>query len=240
MGSVLSLKFRRIDGKAKTQGDKGVVPRGARALDPGQLQSGLKNCSDNDNPSARCVSAGASDDTPEQDQVKDFNALLPEIKELWKKTAQLEADFKKLKTNTQDLGVITGELEDQRRRYDILEEHIKDLTELHENEILILKDELADMEGMFVYQFQERAADILEELHTHISKLELQQQMHLESATGGGVCRKLVNMMLAVLIVLLEFVLISVIFLTKTPSCIFSTLLFVILISILLRYWDMV
>lgn len=45
-------------------------------------------------------------------------------------------------------------------RCERLEEQLNDLTELHQNEILILKQELASMEEKIAYQSYERARDI--------------------------------------------------------------------------------
>ena len=46
------------------------------------------------------------------------------------------------------------------RRCERLEEQLNDLTELHQNEILNLKQELASMEEKIAYQSYERARDI--------------------------------------------------------------------------------
>lgn len=45
-------------------------------------------------------------------------------------------------------------------RCERLEEQLNDLTELHQNEILNLKQELASMEEKIAYQSYERARDI--------------------------------------------------------------------------------
>lgn len=45
-------------------------------------------------------------------------------------------------------------------RCERLEEQLNDLTELHQNEILNLKQELASMEEKMAYQSHERARDI--------------------------------------------------------------------------------
>lgn len=46
------------------------------------------------------------------------------------------------------------------RRYERLEEQLNDLTELHQNEMTNLKQELASMEEKVAYQSYERARDI--------------------------------------------------------------------------------
>ena len=45
-------------------------------------------------------------------------------------------------------------------RYERLEEQLNDLTELHQNEMTNLKQELASMEEKVAYQSNERARDI--------------------------------------------------------------------------------
>lgn len=45
-------------------------------------------------------------------------------------------------------------------RYERLEEQLNDLTELHQNEMSNLKQELASMEEKVAYQSYERARDI--------------------------------------------------------------------------------
>ena len=45
-------------------------------------------------------------------------------------------------------------------RYERLEEQLNDLTELHQNEMTNLKQELASMEEKVAYQSYERARDI--------------------------------------------------------------------------------
>lgn len=45
-------------------------------------------------------------------------------------------------------------------RYERLEEQLNDLTELHQNEMSNLKQELASMEEKVAYQSDERARDI--------------------------------------------------------------------------------
>nr|XP_020139127.1 transmembrane and coiled-coil domains protein 1 [Microcebus murinus] len=137
------------------------------------------------------------------------------------------------------------------RRCERLEEQLNDLTELHQNEILNLKQELASMEEKIAYQSYERARDIqeaLEACQTRISKMELQQQQQqvvqlegLESATARNLLGKLINILLAVMAVLLVFVSTvanCVVPLMKTRSRTCSTLALVLLLALLWKHWD--
>lgn len=58
------------------------------------------------------------------------------------------------------LGAGTGVIASPTARYERLEEQLNDLTELHQNEMTNLKQELASMEEKVAYQSYERARDI--------------------------------------------------------------------------------
>uniref|UniRef100_A0A671QV30 Transmembrane and coiled-coil domain family 1 n=1 Tax=Sinocyclocheilus anshuiensis TaxID=1608454 RepID=A0A671QV30_9TELE len=132
-----------------------------------------------------------------------------------------------------------------------LEEQVNDLTELHQNEILNLKQELASMEEKIAYQSNERARDLqeaLEACQTRVSKMELQQQQQqvvqlegLENATARTLMGKLINVLLALMAVLLVFVSTianCVVPLMKTRSRSVSSLLVFLLFAVLWRNWD--
>lgn len=57
-------------------------------------------------------------------------------------------------------GARTGVTPPPSARYERLEEQLNDLTELHQNEMTNLKQELASMEEKVAYQSYERARDI--------------------------------------------------------------------------------
>lgn len=253
------------DSLDETQGEEGVGPGGTRALGTGQLQSSPKYGSDDDCSSATSGSAGANSttgapggppsskgNTLEHGQASGFDAILHEIQELRENQGRLEESFENLKAHYQrDYTVIMEALQEERYRCERLEEQLNDLTELHQNEILNLKQELASMEEKIAYQSYERARDIqeaLEACQTRISKMELQQQQQqvvqlegLENATARTLLGKLINVLLAVMAVLLVFVSTvanCVVPLMKTRSRTLSTLLLVILLAFLWRHWD--
>lgn len=58
-------------------------------------------------------------------------------------------------------------------RYERLEEQLNDLTELHQNEMTNLKQELASMEEKVAYQSYERARDIQVKTKTPIDRWRL-------------------------------------------------------------------
>ncbi|XP_070594413.1 transmembrane and coiled-coil domains protein 1 isoform X1 [Erythrolamprus reginae] len=181
-----------------------------------------------------------------------FDAILHEIQELREVQVRLEESFEDLKVHYQrDYSLIMQALQEERYRCERLEEQLNDLTELHQNEILNLKQELASMEEKIAYQSYERARDIqeaLEACQTRISKMELQQQQQqvvqlegLENATARNLLGKLINILLAVMAVLLVFVSTvanCVVPLMKTRSRTFSTFFAMVFIAFLCKHWD--
>ncbi|XP_055767213.1 transmembrane and coiled-coil domains protein 1-like isoform X2 [Salvelinus fontinalis] len=192
--------------------------------------------------------------TLEHGQSLGLDTLLHEVQELRDSQGRLDESFDSLKSHYQrDYTMIMQALQEERYRCERLEEQLNDLTELHQNEILNLKQELASMEEKIAYQSYERARDIQESLEvcqTRISKMELQQQQQqvvqlegLENATARTLLGKLINVLLAVMAVLLVFVSTvanCVVPLMKTRSRTFSTLLFVVLLAFLWRNWEVI
>uniref|UniRef100_A0A8C2ZE32 Transmembrane and coiled-coil domain family 1b n=1 Tax=Cyclopterus lumpus TaxID=8103 RepID=A0A8C2ZE32_CYCLU len=217
----------------ETQGDEGVGPGTARALGTGQLQSSPKYGSDDDCSSATSGSAGVNSTTGAPGgppSSKGFDAILHEIQELRENQGRLEESFENLKSHYQrDYTMIMEALQEERYRCHIISytliEQLNDLTELHQNEILNLKQELASMEEKIAYQSYERARDIqeaLEACQTRISRWSCSSQQQqvvqlegLENATARTLLGKLINVL-------------------RT----FSTLLLVILLAFLWRHWD--
>uniref|UniRef100_A0A3P9I4B8 Transmembrane and coiled-coil domain family 1 n=1 Tax=Oryzias latipes TaxID=8090 RepID=A0A3P9I4B8_ORYLA len=247
--------------------EEGVTGAGGRSLGSTahHLLSSPKYGSEDDCSSATSGSAGANSttgapggppsskgNTLERTQSSSLDMLLQELQELREGQARLEESLDGLKTHYQrDYTVAMQALQEERFRCERLEEQLNDLTELHQNEILNLKQELASMEEKIAYQSYERARDIqeaLEACQTRISKMELQQQQQqvvqsegLENATARTLLGKLINVLLALMAVLLVFVSTvanCVVPLMKTRSRSLSTLLLVLLLAFLWRNWD--
>ncbi|XP_042309148.1 transmembrane and coiled-coil domains protein 1 isoform X2 [Sceloporus undulatus] len=237
---------------------------GGKALGVHNFQSSPKYGSEEDCSSATSGSVGANSTTgipvgalssktnTLEMQSSGFDVILHEIQEIREIQARLEESFENLKVHYQrDYSLIMQALQEERYRCERLEEQLNDLTELHQNEILNLKQELASMEEKIAYQSYERARDIqeaLEACQTRISKMELQQQQQqvvqlegLENATARNLLGKLINILLAVMAVLLVFVSTvanCVVPLVKTRSRTFSTLLVVVFIAFFWKHWD--
>ncbi|XP_056320511.1 transmembrane and coiled-coil domains protein 1 isoform X2 [Danio aesculapii] len=181
-----------------------------------------------------------------------LEVLLQEVQELQEVQAQLEEQLEELKSSCrEECAVLMQTLQEDRFRCERLEEQVNDLTELHQNEILNLKQELASMEEKIAYQSNERARDLqeaLEACQTRVSKMELQQQQQqvvqlegLENATARTLLGKLMTVLLAlmaVLLVLVSAVANCVLPLMKTRSRSVSSLLLVLLLAVLWRNWD--
>uniref|UniRef100_A0A3Q2Q8W5 Transmembrane and coiled-coil domain family 1b n=1 Tax=Fundulus heteroclitus TaxID=8078 RepID=A0A3Q2Q8W5_FUNHE len=272
IASLIRNKFGSADNIAalkdsleEAQGEEGGCPGASRPLGTGQLQSSPRYGSEDDCSSATSGSAGANStpgapggppssrgNTLDNAQGSGFDALFHEVLELRESQGRLEESFENLKSHYQrDYTMILEALQEERYRCERLEEQLNDLTELHQNEILNLKQELASMEEKIAYQSYERARDIqeaLEACQTRISKMELQQQQQqvvqlegLENATARTLLGKLINILLAVMAVLLVFVSTvanCVVPLMKTRSRTLSTLLLVVLLAFLWRHWE--
>ncbi|KAL0962903.1 hypothetical protein UPYG_G00346930 [Umbra pygmaea] len=137
--------------------------------------------------------------------------VLEEVREIREAQAHLVEDIESLKSQfKRDYSFITQTLQEERYRFERLEDQLNDLTELHQNETSNLKQELASIEEKVAYQAYERARDIqeaLESCQTRVSKLELQQQqqqtVQIENTDAKVLLGKCINIMLAIVTVIL-------------------------------------
>ncbi|XP_076859248.1 transmembrane and coiled-coil domains protein 1 isoform X2 [Brachyhypopomus gauderio] len=195
---------------------------------------------------------GSKGNTLERGGSGSLEMLEQEVQELREVQTRLDETLEELKSHYQrDYMLVMQALQEERFRCERLEEQLNDLTELHQNEILNLKQELSSMEEKIAYQSNERARDIqeaLEACQTRVSKMELQQQQQqvvqlegLENATARTLLGKLINVLLTLMAVVLVFVSTvanCVVPLMKTRNRSFSTLLFLLLFAFLWRNWD--
>ncbi|XP_051509252.1 transmembrane and coiled-coil domains protein 1 isoform X2 [Myxocyprinus asiaticus] len=269
IASLIRNKFGSTDNinalKDSVEDGEECLATGGRSLGSavGHLQSSPKFGSDEDCSSATSGSAGANSvtgapggppslrgNTLERGCSGSLDILLQEVQDLRDAQTQLEETVENLKSNyLKECTTMMQALQEERFRCERLEEQLNDLTELHQNEILNLKQELASMEEKIAYQSNERARDLqeaLEACQTRISKMELQQQQlvqleGLENATARTLLGKLINVLLALMAVLLVFVSTvanCVIPLMKTRSRSVSSLLLFLLFAVLWRNWE--
>ncbi|ESO05926.1 hypothetical protein HELRODRAFT_188231 [Helobdella robusta] len=104
-------------------------------------------------------------------------------------------------------------LTETRYHSDHLEEQINDLMELHQQEVLNLKQELSSLEDKLEYQLDERMRDLLdlvEACQTKMAKLEIQQQQllpieALEQFSMKTCATKMANFLLSILAIVFIF-----------------------------------
>ncbi|XP_077460009.1 transmembrane and coiled-coil domains protein 2 [Stigmatopora argus] len=181
-----------------------------------------------------------------------WDSLLESLQEIKGSQAHMEDTIEDMKGQLQsDYSYMTQCLTEERYRYERLEEQLSDLTELHQNEMSNLKQELASMEEKVAYQSYERARDIQEAVEsclTRVTKLELQQQQQqvvqlegVENANARALLGKLINVILALMAVLLVFVSTLANFITplmKTRARVGTTVLLTVLLFVLWKHWD--
>ncbi|XP_068163230.1 transmembrane and coiled-coil domain protein 3 isoform X2 [Antennarius striatus] len=137
--------------------------------------------------------------------------VLDMVREIREAQSQLAEDMETLNSQfKRDYTYFTQMMQEERYRYERLEDQLNDLTELHQHETSNLKQELASIEEKVAYQAYERARDIqevLESCQTRVSKLELQQQqqqtVQLENTDAKVLLGKCINIMLAIVTVIL-------------------------------------
>ncbi|XP_014888825.1 transmembrane and coiled-coil domains protein 3-like [Poecilia latipinna] len=173
-----------------------------------------------------------------------------EVREIKEVQSQLEEDMDEIKEQfKREYSILSQTLQEERYRYAHLEDQLNDLTELHQNEMANLKQELASVEERVAYQAQERARDIqeaLESCQTRVSKLELQQQhqqqtVQLESPDARVLLGKSINIMLAIITVILVCVSTAAKFaapLMKSRYHMAATLLGVCFLTVFWKNWD--
>ncbi|KAM6166143.1 transmembrane and coiled-coil domains protein 2 isoform 1-T1 [Erethizon dorsatum] len=267
--SLIRNKFGSADNitHLKDPLEDGPPEEAARALSgSATLVSSPKYGSDDECSSASASSAGAGSNSgagpggalgsPKSNMLYgapgNLDTLLEELREIKEGQSHLEDSMEDLKTQLQrDYTYMTQCLQEERYRYERLEEQLNDLTELHQNEMTNLKQELASMEEKVAYQSYERARDIQEAVEsclTRVTKLELQQQQQqvvqlegVENANARALLGKFINVILALMAVLLVFVSTIANFITplmKTRLRITSTALLVLVLFLLWKHWD--
>nr|XP_048682514.1 transmembrane and coiled-coil domains protein 2 isoform X1 [Caretta caretta]XP_048682515.1 transmembrane and coiled-coil domains protein 2 isoform X1 [Caretta caretta] len=265
--SLIRNKFGSADNIAhlKDALDDGHPEEASRTLSGSvTLVSSPKYGSDDECSSATSGSAGGSNSgagpgglgSPKSNTLdshhNNFDTILEELREIKDSQSHLEDSMEDLKAQLQrDYTYMTQCLQEERYRYERLEEQLNDLTELHQNEMTNLKQELASMEEKVAYQSYERARDIQEAVEsclTRVTKLELQQQQQqvvqlegVENANARALLGKFINVILALMAVLLVFVSTIANFITplmKTRMRILSTTLLLLFLFLLWKHWD--
>ncbi|KAK7091697.1 hypothetical protein V1264_009350 [Littorina saxatilis] len=143
--------------------------------------------------------------------VKDNNLKVEES------IGRLVDEFDSYKSVTQsEMSLLRSLLDEEKYKVDRLEEQINDLTELHQNEMSNIKQDMSSMEEKIEYRLDERTtdlSDLVDNCQTRILRLEQQQQQQqllsmemVENVTFRTILTKLINVVLALLAVVLVFV----------------------------------
>ncbi|CAL1594992.1 unnamed protein product [Knipowitschia caucasica] len=174
---------------------------------------------------------------------------LEETREIKESQGQLEEDLDELKAQfKREYDSLHELLVEEKYRYEHLEDQLNDLTELHQNEMTNLKQELTSIEERVAYQAQERARDLqeaLESCQTRVSKLELQQQhqqsVQLETHDARVLLGKTINIMLAIITVILVCVSTAAKFaapLMRSRQHVVATILGVCFLTFFWKNWE--
>jgi len=151
----------------------------------------------------------------------------------------------------QELEYLGGQLREESIRCDRLEEQMNDLTELHQNEMELVKSGVTDMEEKVQYQSEERIRDIQDQLatlQTGISRMEHQQAQHhqlaalegFENSNARALVVKGINVLLTLLQVVLLLLATSAQILKpflRTPTRVVTTVLLVTVLVLAIRQW---
>lgn len=175
--------------------------------------------------------------------------FLEELREIREAQTQLAEGIESLKLQfKRDYGFISQTLQEERYRYERLEDQLNDLTDLHQHETTNLKQDLASIEEKVAYQAYERSRDMqeaLESCQTRVSKLELHQQEQLavqsETVNAKVLLGKCINILVALITVILVCVSTIAKFtapMMKSRFHIFCTFFAVTLFAILCKNWD--
>ncbi|XP_034391568.1 transmembrane and coiled-coil domain protein 3-like isoform X1 [Cyclopterus lumpus] len=204
----------------------------------------------NGNPAGGGVPAGqVSGQQAGGDSQSRLALSLEEVREIKDAQSQLDEDIEEMKAQfKREYVTISQTLQEERYRYERLEDQLNDLTELHQHEMTNLKQELASIEERVAYQAHERARDIqeaLESCQTRVSKLELQQQqqqtVQIESRDARVLLVKCINIMLAIITVILVCVSTAAKFaspMMRSRHHVVATFLGVCFLTIFWKNWD--
>ncbi|XP_067880225.1 transmembrane and coiled-coil domains protein 1-like isoform X2 [Heterodontus francisci] len=140
-----------------------------------------------------------------------YLSVLEELTDIKETQLNLELNFKNIAEQyNQDYTVFEESLQEEKYRTNQLQAQLNDLIDLHQNEVLNLKSELASLEEKIAYQSYESSRDIwevLENFQTKMTRLEQQQQMAQGEILDHVNTRKLLGKMMNLLLIVFAVVL---------------------------------
>uniref|UniRef100_G1SVJ2 Transmembrane and coiled-coil domain family 3 n=2 Tax=Oryctolagus cuniculus TaxID=9986 RepID=G1SVJ2_RABIT len=242
-----SLEEFRPEASARAYGGSATIVNKPKYGSDDECSSGTSGSADSNGNQSFGAGAGAAAG-PLDSQGK-LAMILEELREVKETQAQLAEDIEALKVQfKREYGFISQTLQEERYRYERLEDQLHDLTDLHQHETANLKQELASIEEKVAYQAYERSRDIqeaLESCQTRISKLELHQQEQQTLQTDAVNARVLLGKCISVLLAFMTVVLVCVSTVAKFVSPmmksrfhILGTFCAVTLLAIFCKNWD--
>ncbi|AWO98249.1 putative transmembrane and coiled-coil domains protein 3 [Scophthalmus maximus] len=216
-GLQVDAGARGLSGSATT------VAKGSKYQSDDECSTGTSASADsNGNPGTGGSGAG-SGGPGRSDSNGRLGEVLDMVREIRESQVQLADDMEAMNTQfKRDYSYFTQVLQEERYRYERLEDQLNDLTELHQHETSNLKQELASIEEKVAYQAYERARDI----------------QHTDAKVLLGKC---INIMLAIVTVILVCVSTAAKFaapLLRSRLHLALTCVAVSLLALLWRNWE--
>ncbi|KAM7114698.1 transmembrane and coiled-coil domain protein 3 isoform 4-T4 [Molossus nigricans] len=151
-----SLEEFRPEASARTYGGSATIVNKPKYGSDDECSSGTSGSADSNG--NQSFGAGGAGTLGSQ---RKFSIVLEELREIKDTQAQLAEDIEALKVQfKREYGFISQTLQEERYRYERLEDQLHDLTDLHQHETADLKQELASIEEKVAYQACERSRDI--------------------------------------------------------------------------------
>ncbi|KHJ43262.1 hypothetical protein D918_06496 [Trichuris suis] len=187
----------------------------------------------------------------------EHTAELAQVASLTEEVGQLRSDHCALSENVssirnqmlQEYSYFHGALHEEKCRYQRLEDQLNDTIELHQAEVLNLKQEIETMEGRLRYQFRDQLQDLQDVIARSQDKNEsiekavkdLQQAVGLENLSNmdaGGQALRALLLFLQIIIFLLfaMWQIVSPCFRTRTRLV--TTITSVVVGMFVLKNWD--
>ncbi|MEQ2248301.1 hypothetical protein ILYODFUR_017788 [Ilyodon furcidens] len=183
-----------------------------------------------------------------EDEYPGLDAVIYQIQEVREIQKNLEKCLQALQTTYHQHHIMIHQaLEEEKSRWNLLEQKLIDQTELNQRETEDLKEEITSTKEMIEYQSNDRIKEFFVELETcqnHLLRLELQQQQQVhmerpEETTAHTILGKVIKGLLVVTSALLAFVctVSHAVLFFKSSSHILSTLLLAVLLLFIIKYF---
>ncbi|XP_072422593.1 transmembrane and coiled-coil domain protein 3-like [Chiloscyllium punctatum] len=179
-----------------------------------------------------------------------YLSILEELTDIKETQLNLELSFKNIAEQyNQHYSVFQESLEEEKYRSTQLQAELNDLMDLHQNEVLNLKSELASLEEKIAYQSYESSRDIwevLENFQSKMARLEQQQQAaqgeildHVNTRELLGKTMNLLLIIIAVILMLMSTISAVVSPFIKTRARTISTGMVVVLLLFAWHNWEL-